>query len=63
MRSLVHSMTLRWRLASLAAGLTFLVLCGFALVIGQVTASRIRSDFRHEMSTAVAYVRKVGKRA
>src|SRR5258708_5570207 len=53
MSALLHSMTLRWRLASLAAGLTFLVLCGFALVIGQLTASRIRSDFRHEMATAV----------
>ena len=54
MSTLLHSMTLRWRLAALAAGLTFLVLCGFALVIGQLTASRIRSDFRNEMSTAVA---------
>ncbi|MES1194147.1 MAG: hypothetical protein ABUM26_07455, partial [Solirubrobacterales bacterium] len=53
MSSVLHSMTLRWRLAALAAGLTFLVLCGFALVIGQLTASRIRSDFRNEMSTAV----------
>jgi signal transduction histidine kinase len=53
MSTLLHSMTLRWRLAALAAGLTFLVLCGFALVIGQLTASRIRSDFRNEMSTAV----------
>jgi signal transduction histidine kinase len=53
MSALLHSMTLRWRLAGLAAGLTFLVLCGFALVIGQLTASRIRSDFRNEMSTAV----------
>jgi two-component system OmpR family sensor kinase len=54
MSALLHSMTLRWRLATLAAGLTFLVLCGFALVIGQLTASRIRSDFRNETSTAVS---------
>jgi two-component system OmpR family sensor kinase len=54
MSALLHSMTLRWRLAGLAAGLTFLVLCGFALVIGQLTASRIRSDFRNEMSAAVS---------
>jgi signal transduction histidine kinase len=46
-------MTLRWRLALLSAGLTFLVLCMFALFIGQSTASRIRSDFRHEMDQAV----------
>ncbi len=53
MRSLLHSLTLRWRLALLSAGLTFLVLCVFALIIGQVTSSRIRSDFRHEMRSAV----------
>jgi signal transduction histidine kinase len=53
MTSLLHSMTLRWRLAALSAGLTFLILCGFAIVIGQTTASRIRSDFRHEMDQAV----------
>jgi len=53
MTSLLHSMTLRWRLALLSGGLTFLVLCVFAVVIGQTTASRIRSDFRNEMSQAV----------
>ena len=53
MTALLRSMTLRWRLAALSAGLTFVVLCGFALVIGQTTASRIRSDFRHEMTVAV----------
>jgi two-component system OmpR family sensor kinase len=52
MSSLLHSVTLRWRLALLSAGLTFLVLCAFALFIGQSTASRIRSDFRHEVGTA-----------
>jgi two-component system OmpR family sensor kinase len=49
----LHTLSIRWRLALLTAGLTFLVLCAFAVVIGQVTASRTRSDFRHEMSTAV----------
>jgi two-component system OmpR family sensor kinase len=53
MTSVLHSMTLRWRLALLSAGLTFLVLCMFALFIGQSTASRIRGDFRNEMSTAI----------
>src|ERR1700759_3199204 len=46
-------MTLRWRLALLTAGITFLVLCAFALFIGQLTASRIRSDFRNEMAQAM----------
>ncbi len=53
MLSLLRSMTLRWRLAALSGGLTFLVLCVFAVVIGQTTASRIRSDFRNEMTQAV----------
>jgi two-component system, OmpR family, sensor kinase len=53
MTSLLHAMTLRWRLALLSAGLTFLVLCMFALFIGQSTASRIRGDFRNEMNTAI----------
>ncbi|HWH96409.1 MAG TPA: HAMP domain-containing sensor histidine kinase [Baekduia sp.] len=50
---MLHAMTLRWRLALLSAGLTFIVLCAFAVVIGQTTASRIRSDFRQEMNRAV----------
>jgi len=54
MRSLVRSRSIRWRLALLSAGLTFVVLCAFAILIGQLTASRLRSDFRHEMSAAVS---------
>jgi two-component system OmpR family sensor kinase len=54
MRSLIRSLSIRWRLALLSAGLTFVVLCAFAVLIGQLTASRIRSDFRHEMSAAVS---------
>ncbi|MCW3022757.1 MAG: histidine kinase [Conexibacter sp.] len=57
MTSLVHSLSIRWRLALLSAGLTFVVLCGFAVVIGQLTASGIRSDFRKEMTAAVANLR------
>ncbi|HET6509252.1 MAG TPA: HAMP domain-containing sensor histidine kinase [Baekduia sp.] len=53
MMAVMRSMTLRWRLAALSAGLTFVVLCAFAVVIGQTTASRIRSDFRQEMNQAV----------
>jgi signal transduction histidine kinase len=57
MTSLLHSLSIRWRLALLSAGLTFVVLCGFAIVIGQLTASGIRSDFRKEMTAAVANLR------
>jgi signal transduction histidine kinase len=45
---------IRWRLALISAGLTFLILLGFALVIGQLTVSRIRSDFRSETKNAAA---------
>jgi two-component system OmpR family sensor kinase len=51
--SVLRSLTIRWRLAGLSSGVTFLVLCGFAVGIGQLTASRIRSDFNHEVAAAV----------
>jgi signal transduction histidine kinase len=46
--------TIRWRLALISAALTFLILCAFALVIGQLTVSRVRSDFRNETKNAAA---------
>jgi len=39
---------IRWRLAGTSALLTLIILCAFAVVIGTLTASRIRSDFNHE---------------
>ncbi|HEU4976693.1 MAG TPA: HAMP domain-containing sensor histidine kinase [Baekduia sp.] len=47
------SRSIRWRLALLSGGATFLVLCVFALVMGQLTASRIRSDFNNQLAAAV----------
>jgi signal transduction histidine kinase len=49
----LRSLSIRWRLSVLSAGITFIVLCCFAVVIGQVTSSRIRSDFNNEMAAAV----------
>jgi two-component system, OmpR family, sensor kinase len=43
---------IRWRLALTSAGLTFVILACFAVAIGQLTASRIRSDFNNEMAAA-----------
>jgi two-component system OmpR family sensor kinase len=57
MRALLSSLSIRWRLALLSAGLTFVVLCAFATVIGELTVSRVRGDFRHEMATAVDNLR------
>jgi two-component system, OmpR family, sensor kinase len=44
---------IRWRLAIVSAGLTFAILAMFAIGIGQVTASRVRSDFRNQVVAAV----------
>jgi two-component system OmpR family sensor kinase len=57
MRSLLSTLSIRWRLALLSAGLTFVVLCGFAAVIGELTVSRVRGDFRQEVRTAVNNLR------
>jgi two-component system, OmpR family, sensor kinase len=44
---------IRWRLALLSAGLTLVILSCFAVVIGQVTSSRVRSDFSNAEAAAV----------
>jgi two-component system, OmpR family, sensor kinase len=49
----LERLSIRWRLALTSAGLTFVILSGFAVVIGQLTASRVRSDFRNELAAAV----------
>jgi two-component system, OmpR family, sensor kinase len=44
---------IRWRLALVSAALTFVILAAFAVVIGQVTASRVRSDFNNQVAAAI----------
>jgi two-component system, OmpR family, sensor kinase len=46
-------LSIRWRLALTSAGLTFVILAGFAVAIGQLTTSRVRSDFNNEIAAAV----------
>lgn len=46
-------LSIRWRLALTSAGLTLLILSVFALVVAQLTASRVRSDFQNELAAAV----------
>jgi signal transduction histidine kinase len=48
MYSALRGLSIRWRLALISAALTFAILCAFAVVIGQLTASRVRSDFHNE---------------
>jgi two-component system, OmpR family, sensor kinase len=50
--SVFDRISIRWRLALVSAGLTFVVLCAFAVVFGQLTTSRLRSDFIGETATA-----------
>src|ERR1700759_5621635 len=43
----------RWRLASVSAGLTLAILMVFGGVIGQIATTRIRDDFNNEVHSAV----------
>jgi two-component system, OmpR family, sensor kinase len=45
---------IRARLALVSALLTFVILCGFALVVGSLTVHRIRSDFNREVAAAAS---------
>ena len=49
----LNRLSIRWRLALTSAGLTFVILSAFAVVVGQLTAGRIRSDFRNQLAAAV----------
>jgi two-component system OmpR family sensor kinase len=47
---------LRWRLASVSAGLTMIILIVFAVVIGRLAEDRIRDDFDEELMTAASKI-------
>ena len=53
MPEVLNRIPIRWRLALVSAALTFVILTAFAIVIGQVTASRVRSDFNNPLAAAV----------
>ena len=44
--------SIRWRLAIISSALTFLVLCGFAIVVGQLTTGMVRSSFDSETANS-----------
>ena len=48
MSSALSRLSIRWRLAIITAALTFAILCVFAVAVGQLTASKVRSDFNSE---------------
>jgi two-component system OmpR family sensor kinase len=43
---------IRTRLAGVSALLTFVILCGFAVIVGSLTVHRIRSDFNREVAAS-----------
>jgi two-component system OmpR family sensor kinase len=43
---------IRVRLAVVSTALTFVILCSFAAVVGDLTTSRLRSDFYHQVDVA-----------
>jgi two-component system, OmpR family, sensor kinase len=44
----------RWRIAAVSAGLTLGILVLFGAIVGNLAAQRVRDDFNHEMSGAIA---------
>jgi two-component system, OmpR family, sensor kinase len=48
---------IRWRLGLTSAALTCLILSGFGILVGQLTISRIRSDFNNELAAGVDELR------
>ena len=48
-----RGLPIRWRLALISAALTLFILSVFAIVVGELTTSRIRSDFNGQLVTAV----------
>jgi two-component system, OmpR family, sensor kinase len=53
MSSALNRIPIRWRLAVVSSALTFVILCAFAVAVGQLTASRVRSDFNNGLAAAV----------
>ena len=49
---MLEHISIRWRLALISAGLTCVILCAFAIGVGEATTSRIRSDFRNQLAAA-----------
>jgi signal transduction histidine kinase len=48
----LERLPIRWRLAITSAGLTFAILCTFAIAVGELTQRRIREDFSHQVALA-----------
>jgi two-component system, OmpR family, sensor kinase len=53
----VRRWPVRWRLAGVSAGLTFLILVTFALVVGGLASDKIRDDFDEELASFATELR------
>jgi len=51
--SAYRSLPIRWRLAGGSAALTFVILCGFAGIVGVLTTRQVRTQFNDEMRSAM----------
>jgi signal transduction histidine kinase len=52
-------LSIRWKLAGISAALTFVILCGFAAVVGELTARAIRQDFNNQLVIAADELARV----
>jgi two-component system OmpR family sensor kinase len=51
--SAYRSLPIRWRLAGGSAALTFVILCGFAGIVGVLTTRQVRGQFNDEVRSAI----------
>ena len=54
--SLIERIPVRWRIAVTCAGLTFLILVVFALVLGNLVGDRMRDDFHDDLRGAAGSI-------
>jgi signal transduction histidine kinase len=50
----LERLSIRWRLALISSALTFLILCGFAVVVGSLTVNKVRSNFSNATANAAS---------
>ena len=50
--SAYRSLPIRWRLAGGSAALTFVILAGFAAIVGVLTTRQVRGQFNDEVRSA-----------
>src|ERR1700759_3267970 len=51
--SAYRSVPIRWRLAGGSAALTFVILAGFAAIVGTLTNRQVRTQFNDQQSSAI----------